>query len=239
MKSFIPFLLFIAVWILLYKYLVNKKQKGKIISHLVSFVVSFFVLGISASIISPLTPEQLAKMELEKQQEEIIEKKELESKKKLEKQKIEEKAKLEKQQELEAINKEDIKEKTVKAKALEVFKIEELPKEKAIKLYIGDENNHIDIKIHRENIEKGFKLNTKIKPTDRYYISTKAYWNGKYYDDNNENAYVIFEIFDLIPETKFATLFIEINLKGSNTLFNQTPVYIKNKIYDDFVKNIK
>lgn len=56
----IPFILFILVWILLYKYLVNKKQKGKLISHLMSFVVATVVMLLS---IIPIAPKPIQKQE--------------------------------------------------------------------------------------------------------------------------------------------------------------------------------
>lgn len=76
----IPFILFILVWIFLYKYLVNKKQKGKIVSHLLSFMAATVVMFLSIIPIAPeLTTEQKAqiaeenpnKIESNKEDEEI------------------------------------------------------------------------------------------------------------------------------------------------------------------------
>lgn len=47
----IPFILFILVWIFLYKYLVNKKQKGKIVSHLFGFAFAFLFMILTILII--------------------------------------------------------------------------------------------------------------------------------------------------------------------------------------------
>jgi hypothetical protein len=59
----IPFILFILVWIFLYKYLVNKKQKGKIVSHLLSFMAATVVMFLSIIPIAPeLTTEQKAQI---------------------------------------------------------------------------------------------------------------------------------------------------------------------------------
>ncbi len=70
MEALIPFILFIAVWILLYKYLVNKKQKGKIISHILGFSISFLVFIVSIIIVSPTVKHQ--QNNIEEQVEEHI-----------------------------------------------------------------------------------------------------------------------------------------------------------------------
>jgi len=70
----IPFILFILVWIFLYKYLVNKKQKGKVVSHLFSLVVATIAMLISILLLAPdLTPEQKAQLEEKRKQETLKE----------------------------------------------------------------------------------------------------------------------------------------------------------------------
>jgi hypothetical protein len=62
--AFIPFILFIAVWIIVYKQFINK-QKGKLISHLLGFSISFLVFIISIIIIAPQTNNQQNSMKEE------------------------------------------------------------------------------------------------------------------------------------------------------------------------------
>lgn len=69
MEALIPFILFVLVWILLYKYLVNKKQKGKLISHLVSFIVATIIMFLSIIPIATKTASGEITQNIEEQKE--------------------------------------------------------------------------------------------------------------------------------------------------------------------------
>lgn len=63
--QYIPFILFPIIWIISYKCF--SKNKDKIISHLLGFIIGFVALFISAAIFMPApTPEQIQKRELAK-----------------------------------------------------------------------------------------------------------------------------------------------------------------------------
>lgn len=72
--AFIPFILFIVVWIFTYKHFISK-QKGKFISHFLGFIISFLIFIISLAIIAPTSTPNLE--QIEKKEEKIIEQKEI------------------------------------------------------------------------------------------------------------------------------------------------------------------
>ena len=71
----IPFILFILVWVLLYKYLANKKQKGKLLSHIFSLLAAIFILLLSAGIIAGSVTQEQKLQELKEQMIEKMQKK--------------------------------------------------------------------------------------------------------------------------------------------------------------------
>lgn len=115
--EFIPFILFLIVWVITYKYF--SKKRNKIISHLLGFVFSTIALFISAAIIMPApTPEQIQQRELAKAEKQKA--KEIEEQNK----KLEELAKKEKE-ELEDIE-DDMKITLSKASKLELQELKKL-----------------------------------------------------------------------------------------------------------------
>jgi hypothetical protein len=117
----IPFILFVLVWIFLYKYLVNKKQKGKIVSHLLSFITATIVMFLSIIPLAPeLTPEQKAQIAEETKQEQLKEQE-------LEKIKKEKELAKKKQEELITLQ-EDTSITLDEAKRLQLYELEKLSK---------------------------------------------------------------------------------------------------------------
>lgn len=192
--SAIPFILFILVWVLLYKYLVNKKQKGKLISHLMSFIVAILVMLLS---IIPLTSKS---------------------------------------------NNQEVKIDQLNATVLSVSNYSYTFGDKqAVSLSLGkDKDNYININVHRENIKKGFTLNTKINIDDKNFISGTALWNKKQYFENKD-SYIYLEIANLDYENKIAQLNIEANLyeakENPSSLKIQLSAKITNELFDNLTNS--
>lgn len=70
--TFIPLILFLIAWVISYKYF--SRTKGKIISHILGFILGVVALFISVAIMMPVpTPEQIQKRELAKIEEQKAE----------------------------------------------------------------------------------------------------------------------------------------------------------------------
>lgn len=69
--AFVPFVLFVVVWIFTYKHFISK-QKGKFISHFLGFIISFLVFTVSIIIIAPQTNNQQSTLKEENAQDDKI-----------------------------------------------------------------------------------------------------------------------------------------------------------------------
>lgn len=110
MEALIPFIVAIVCWIVIYKYNFNKRNKSKLLSHIMGFAFSFLAFVITVIVIAPpLTEEQKLNIEKEKKQKELnkIEEQKIEKQKKAEEQKLLELKKL--KDEPKQIQKEEIK----------------------------------------------------------------------------------------------------------------------------------
>ncbi|BAK73718.1 hypothetical protein [Arcobacter sp. L] len=201
--AFIPFVLFIVVWIFTYKHFISK-QKGKFISHFLGFIISFLVFIISLTIIAPTSTPTLEQIE----------------------------------------KKEEPKISDTSNTQLKVLKVSDYPytfkNKSAVSFYIGtDEYNYINITIPRENVKKGFILNTKLNTNDRNLISAIASWDKKTYFDN-ENSFVIFEITDIDYKNKTASIKLEVSLNEAKEIASnfhvQLTANITDEVFNNFIK---
>ncbi|MGD9623889.1 MAG: hypothetical protein AB7U51_04450 [Arcobacter sp.] len=91
MEALIPFIVAIVCWIVIYKYNFNKRNKSKLLSHILGFAFSFLAFVVTVIVVAPpLTEEQKLNIEKEKKQKELnkIEEQKIEEQKKAEEKKL-------------------------------------------------------------------------------------------------------------------------------------------------------